>query len=67
MLPTPIFNSSSGCQDIDPALYDQLASSPDGFYVNVHTGSFPNGAVRGQLAPVSLGASAPQSAYQLHR
>jgi CHRD domain len=26
-----------------------ILSNPSGFYVNVHTGEFPGGAVRGQL------------------
>ncbi len=67
MLPTPIFNSSNGCQDIDPALYNQLASAPEGFYVNVHTGDFPNGAVRGQLAEQPITVSALLSSSRLKR
>jgi hypothetical protein len=34
---------------VDPALLDQLAQHPKRFYVNVHTGEFPGGAIRGQL------------------
>ncbi|MCI3949691.1 MAG: hypothetical protein K0R11_1625, partial [Acidimicrobiales bacterium] len=41
-----------GCaRGLDPALAESLATDPEGFYVNVHTPDFPNGAVRGQLAP----------------
>jgi hypothetical protein len=43
---------------VDAALYDEIASSPSSFYVNVHTSDHPNGAVRGQLAV------APQSGAQ---
>ena len=31
-----------------------VASNPSGWYVNVHTGPFPGGAIRGQLHRVSL-------------
>ncbi len=53
---------SRGCaRGLDPALADALAADPAGFYVNVHTGDFPNGAVRGQLASAgSLDAGAPE-------
>src|SRR5215217_8198921 len=43
---------SRGCvRGLDPALVQAIATDPAGFYVNVHTTDFPNGAVRGQLAP----------------
>jgi hypothetical protein len=29
---------------------ERIGANPAGFYVNVHTGDFPGGAVRGQLA-----------------
>jgi len=53
-LPTPTFNTSRGCVDIDPALYASIAANPAAFYVNVHTEAFPSGALRGQLAVQSL-------------
>ena len=49
-LPAPVFGRAADCLDTDPALVAELAAAPDGFYVNVHTAAFPNGAVRGQLA-----------------
>jgi CHRD domain len=38
-----------GCLPVDAALLDEIAASPSNFYVNYHTISFPDGAVRGQL------------------
>jgi hypothetical protein len=41
--------ASSACVDVNEALAGELLKRPSRFYVNVHTGPFPNGAVRGQL------------------
>jgi hypothetical protein len=42
--------NSSGCiADVDPALLAAIEQTPGAFYVNVHTGLFPDGALRGQL------------------
>ena len=41
--------ASSSCVAIDDALATQILRRPNRFYVNVHTGPFPNGAIRGQL------------------
>jgi len=49
-LPNP---TSAGCIISTPALATEIAGNPAGFYVNVHTGEFPGGAVRGQLASSS--------------
>ena len=40
---------SQGCATVDVALAREIASQGYQFYVNVHTGPFPNGAIRGQL------------------
>ena len=41
--------ASSGCVAVDSKLANELLKRPSRFYVNVHTGKFPNGAIRGQL------------------
>lgn len=43
-----------GCApDLDQALIDEIFADPASFYVNVHTGDYPDGAVRGQLSAVA--------------
>jgi hypothetical protein len=37
------------CVKSDAALLKEIAAGPDGFYVNLHTGMYPTGAIRGQL------------------
>ncbi|MGH8502527.1 MAG: CHRD domain-containing protein [Gammaproteobacteria bacterium] len=42
--------NSSGCvTNLGPALLNAITQNPGAFYVNVHTGLFPDGALRGQL------------------
>jgi hypothetical protein len=48
-LTAPSTGSVSGCTSTTPALAAEIAGNPAGFYVNVHNGPFPDGAVRGQL------------------
>lgn len=49
-VPPTVPGTSSGCVgNLDPALVNSLRGFPAAFYVNVHTGKFPGGAMRGQL------------------
>jgi CHRD domain len=41
--------ASSDCVDVAAGLARRIKRNPAKFYVNVHTGDFPGGAVRGQL------------------
>jgi len=42
--------NAASCEKVDAALLQEIASNPAGFYVNVHTSDFPDGAARGQLS-----------------
>jgi hypothetical protein len=42
-------NVNVGVMEIPQSLATALQENPTGFYLNVHTASFPNGAVRGQV------------------
>lgn len=46
---------ANGTVAVTAGVADQIKANPAGFYVNVHTGEFPNGAVRGQLTGGSSG------------
>ncbi len=48
--PTAVNSSTETCTEVDPALLDEIAANPGGFYLNLHNADFPQGAVRGQLA-----------------
>jgi hypothetical protein len=41
--------ASSGCVAADPELLEDIRKHPRRYYVNIHTGDFPGGAIRGQL------------------
>ncbi len=49
-LPTPFTGSATGCATALRALVKQILMHPENFYANVHTTTFPNGAIRGTLA-----------------
>jgi CHRD domain len=51
---------SAGCvPGVDPALLESIRGTPSEFYFNVHTGPFPNGAVRGQLFVPAIPTAPP--------
>ena len=43
-------DDSEDCQDIDRGLAQAIVRDPGNYYVNIHTGPFPQGAIRGQLS-----------------
>jgi hypothetical protein len=49
---TPPTDTAEGCaRKLEPKLVEKIAAKPERFYVNVHNEEFPDGAIRGQLAP----------------
>ena len=50
-LPTPTADGTGGdcVNGLDSATLQAIVDSPDDYYVNVHTASFENGAIRGQV------------------
>lgn len=42
-------NDSDDCDVVADALLDEIVANPAGFYVNIHTADYANGAIRGQL------------------
>ncbi|AKH41195.1 hypothetical protein FHS61_001721 [Altererythrobacter atlanticus] len=48
-LATPVDGASGDCVDIGAEMAQALIAGPGNYYVNIHTGSFPQGVVRGQL------------------
>jgi hypothetical protein len=48
-------DDSEDCQDIDAGLAQALIANPQNYYVNVRTGAYPSGAIRGQLGGTQFG------------
>jgi hypothetical protein len=48
-LPTPFTGTATGCADASRALVKQILLKPQNFYVNVHTVTYPTGAISGTL------------------
>jgi hypothetical protein len=49
-LPTPFTGSATGCATVLRVLVKQILVHPENFYVNVHTTTYPGGAISGTLA-----------------
>ena len=49
-LTTPTTGTSSGCGTVAKALLQEIVRDPGAFYVNVHTVTFPDGQIRGDLS-----------------
>ena len=49
-LAPPTDGSSSGCVSVAEELVKSIRQAPSNYYVNVHNGDYPAGALRGQLA-----------------
>ena len=52
MLDLPDGDWLDDCVAAERGLLDEIRDNPAGFHVNVHTAEFPDGAVRGQIAPL---------------
>jgi hypothetical protein len=57
--------TSSGCAPATRTLVAAILADPASYYVNVHTGEFPNGAVRGQLTGTSTASFGTVLAFAL--
>jgi hypothetical protein len=56
---TFVNGAASGSVTADQSTLDAIVANPSGYYVNVHTSNFPDGAVRGQLrGPDTVGETA---------
>ncbi|MEO6651805.1 MAG: CHRD domain-containing protein [Ilumatobacteraceae bacterium] len=54
-------NGTKGCVFADPMVTASIVANPAGFYVNVHTTEYPNGAIRAQVnatAPITTTTAA---------
>ncbi len=57
--------SSSGCAAAARTLVKAILADPASYYVNVHTGEFPGGAIRGQLTGTSTASFGTILAFDL--
>jgi hypothetical protein len=49
-LTTPTTGTSSGCGTVEKALLQEIVRNPGAFYINVHTLTYQNGQIRGDLS-----------------
>jgi len=54
-----------GCVTGDAAVVAAIVADPSGYYVNVHTGLFPAGAIRGQLVAEDADEELPATGHDL--
>ena len=47
--PSGLAGASAQCKNVAPAIANAIKAKPAAYYVNVHNGAFPGGAIRGQL------------------
>jgi len=52
-LQSPDDNDSNDCDHIGDTLADEIQANPAGFYIEVRTAEFPQGALRGRIEPSS--------------
>ncbi len=62
---SPTFSNgqATGMVTADAATVAAIEAAPDLYYVNIHTGDFPSGAIRGQLAPTETDVSFAVAAH----
>ena len=56
----PVFSNGAAAGSVTAvasSIIDEILANPAGYYVNVHTGDFPGGAVRGQLVTTASGGN----------
>jgi CHRD domain len=45
----PTDGESQGCVQVPSGIANEIKANPSNFYINVHNGPYPEGAIRGQL------------------
>jgi len=54
---TPAIDDTPYCATVSAELMAALITTPECYYLNVHTTLFPNGAIRGQLVDGACGTT----------